>query len=515
MAGNYTDVGLCWAKLHRRCEEGRGTACRATCSCDIAGVLSLIGHSADVAAVLLALLERPVIGRRLARLLGRPELTAEDCERLAALAALHDIGKISQGFQRAPFGGPRRAAGHVKPLLSLVLNEHYDGQVKKQRRRLEDIGGLGKLSALLGREDGWLPFKAALAHHGSLPQADAADPLLWRPASDHDPAVASRALVDALAAWCPAAFDGVAPDWNSRFGHAFAGLLMLADWLASDEAEFPMSGEMGAPDGAARFAWSRPRARDLLARRLLSPEQARRACAALHWDAASLTGFPTASAAQAAMLALPPAPAEGRICLIEDETGSGKTEAALIHFLRLFAEGAVDGMYFALPTRAAAVQIHGRIARRVRCLLGAAAPPVILAVPGYLDHGSEEAAGLPDEAKLWPDEASDAGWASARPKRYLAACIAVGTIDQALMGGLKLRHAQLRSSALLRLLLVADEVHATDIYMTALLRNLLDQHRAAGGHALLMSATLGATARQWGSPAHAGIDPHLFLGGGF
>ena len=48
---------------------------------------------------------------------------------------------------------------------------------------------------------------------------------------------------------------------------------------------------------------------------------------------------------------------------------------------------------------------------------------------------------------------------------------------------------------MLRLLLCVDEVHASDAYMTALLRNVLDQHLAAGGHALLMSATLGSDAR--------------------
>ncbi len=42
------------------------------------------------------------------------------------------------------------------------------------------------------------------------------------------------------------------------------------------------------------------------------------------------------------------------------ETGSGKTEAALWRFAEMYAEGLVDGMYFALPTRAAAVQIHER-----------------------------------------------------------------------------------------------------------------------------------------------------------
>lgn len=497
MAGTYADVGSCWAKLSRNCKKDLDNRCREACSCDVAGVLSLVGHSADVSAVLLALIEIPVIGRRLARLIGKTELGQETRERLAGLAAVHDIGKISQAFQHAPFAAVRGTRGHIRSFLSLVVNERCDSHADRQWTRLAEAGGLDRVGTLLlGEEGEWRPLCAALAHHGSLPSPGPADPTLWTERADHDPAAACRSLVDAVEGWLPLAV-GAGLDWTPRLGHAFAGLLMLADWIASDTAEFPMADAHGVPDGAARFEWALPRARRLLVRRYLAPHEARAACAALRWEIKSLTGFTEASVAQAAMLSLPSAPAEGRICLIEDETGSGKTEAALIHFLRLFDEGAVDGMYFALPTRAAAVQIHGRIKRGLRALLGSAAPPVILAVPGYLDRASESDAGLPDEAGLWSEEQEDACWASERPKRYLAACVAVGTIDQALLGALQVRHAQLRSSALLRLLLVVDEIHATDVYMTAILRNLLDQHRAAGGHALLMSATLGASARQW------------------
>ena len=73
--------------------------------------------------------------------------------------------------------------------------------------------------------------------------------------------------------------------------------------------------------------------------------------------------------------------------------------------------------------------------------------------------------------------------------------VAVGTVDQAMLAGLQVKHAHLRGSALSRSLLVIDEVHASDSYMTEILKHLLDGHLAAGGYAMLMSATLGATAR--------------------
>lgn len=441
-----------------------------------------------------ALLERCVISRRLARLLGRAALSGPDISSLCALAALHDMGKISQGFQRGPFPGGPAPRGHIRPLLSLMLNERSETAATRQREKLNEAGGLERWLDLLGEHDDWQALKAMLAHHGSLPSTEAVETALWHATPRHDPVAACRALTDAIATWFPEAEGGVIEDWTPEFGHAFAGLLMLADWLGSDETVFPITGERGAPDGVARYDWSRREAKTLLSRRFIAPDEARAACRALRWEIEPLTGFSAASAAQAAMLALPPAAKIGRTCLIEDETGSGKTEAALIHFLRLFDQGAVDGLYFALPTRAAAVQIHGRIDRALPRLLGASAPPVILAVPGYDDPA---AATLPPEGALWAEHPEDALWASARPKRYLAACVAVGTVDQALLGGLKVRHAQLRSSAMLRLLLVVDEIHATDVYMTKILRNLLGQHHRAGGHALLMSATLGSDTRRW------------------
>ena len=81
-------------------------------------------------------------------------------------------------------------------------------------------------------------------------------------------------------------------------------------------------------------------------------------------------------------------------------------------------------------------------------------------------------------------------------KRFLAAAIAVGTIDQALLSIVQTAHAHLRSACLNRSLLVVDEVHASDHYMSQLLSALLERHWQVGGYALLLSATLGSSARQ-------------------
>lgn len=53
-------------------------------------------------------------------------------------------------------------------------------------------------------------------------------------------------------------------------------------------------------------------------------------------------------------------PVDEHLILLEAETGSGKTEAALWRFAVLLDAGEADALYFAVPTRAAARQLHAQ-----------------------------------------------------------------------------------------------------------------------------------------------------------
>jgi CRISPR-associated endonuclease/helicase Cas3 len=293
----------------------------------------------------------------------------------------------------------------------------------------------------------------------------------------------------ALDSWFGAFAAGPPMPDLPAFHHAFAGLLMLADWLGSDTRFFPFA--HGA--AADRMAYAGPVARRALREVGLAVEERRSAVVRLGFGFANLFGGASPRPIQRDSI-LPTA----KCVVLEAETGSGKTEAALWRFQHLFATGAVDGLYFALPTRAAASQMFARVKRFRDALFPPAdRPTVVLAVPGQV--GADDARGhmLPGFTFEWndrPDEAArQARWAAEHPKRFLAAQIAVGTVDQALLGAIATRHAHLRATALLRHLLVVDEVHASDRYMGTLLGNLLRGHLQAGGHALLLSATLGAS----------------------
>ena len=141
----------------------------------------------------------------------------------------------------------------------------------------------------------------------------------------------------------------------------FLGLCTLADWPGSNELWFPFR---DAPD-PGYIAVARERAQRAVEVVGLDIGAQRRAA----MGAGALPGFtdlfgilaatPNAIQHQAAGATALDEP----LVVIESETGSGKTEAALWRFARMYEAGLVDGLYFALPTRAAATQIHARVQR--------------------------------------------------------------------------------------------------------------------------------------------------------
>ena len=469
-------------------------------------------HLADVGACFEALLAQPTIRQRLARSGGLDSLDDPTAARLAVFAALHDIGKVNVGFQTriwrdADFPGGRqhpalRRAGHYRELAPVMLGENTDTTGRffgsldwwwDATESWDDCGG--EIVCAL--------FIAALSHHGQPLQLEGGlddNTRLWSSIGGLDPFVELRRIGDMARRWFPAAWDTDAPPLPSRpeFQHHFLGLCTLADWIGSNEAWFPYCDE--PRDDYMEQA--RKQARDAVRAIGLDIEEQR----GLFSEAPDFSDlFPQVDGPpNAIQQAASGTPLEERLVIIESETGSGKTEAALWRFARMYEAGLVDGLYFALPTRAAAKQLHGRVTRFAKRLFpGDGRPDPVLAVPGYIKAGEFEGHRLQDYVVWWDDHQNDGRrWAAESAKQYLAAQIAVGTVDQAMMAALKVRHSHMRAACLSRNLLVVDEVHASDPYMRHILKALLDAHLDAGGYALLMSATLGSVARrQWLSAA--------------
>ena len=457
-------------------------------------------HLADVGACFEALLAQPTIRDRLARSGGRDYLDDATAARLAVFAALHDIGKVNVGFQTRIWRdedllGRRRPrwAGHTDDLAP-VLN----GDDSKTADWFFDA--LGWWDDFVkwddrGDETTSAMLVATLSHHGrplKLEGGPSENPAAWRRFNDLNPEECVRRIGELLRQWFPSAFAPDAPPLPSApaFQHMFLGLCNWADWIGSYERWFPYV-DMPRNDYIET------------ARR-----QAKIAVNAIGLDlSAQRDGFESVpefgelfdipGSPNAIQEAAHDTPPEEQLVIIESETGSGKTEAALWRFAHMYKAGLVDGLYFALPTRSAAVQIHERVGRFTSRLFSGQGPPVVRAVPGYEPGADASSVAMQDYKPWWEDHHDDdKPWASRSPKRYLAAQVAVGTVDQAMMGALQVKNTHMRTACLARNLLVVDEVHASDTYMSVVLEALLDAHVGAGGYALLMSATLGSAARR-------------------
>ena len=450
-------------------------------------------HCADVAACFEALLRDPVLQARFARAAELERLDGTTAARLTAISFLHDFAKLNTGFQfkverrqLQPQCADRKPppAGHIAEALLAF-------------RQPEICRTLGLYNMCDAWGDGVLPLLyAALAHHGrpAVPttRTGSGPAYLWKPFAGYEPLATAKLLNEQMHRWFPEAFTCGPPLPNTpALVHLFAGVVTIADQLGSKEDAFRYE-----PDPDPKYIERARRiAADVVRGALF--QRAGWTTNAVAADVRLLFDYPEPRPCQRAAAA---APLDRPLLILESETGSGKTEAAILRFAKLWRAGLVDGLYFAVPTRAAAKQLHVRVARALTKLI----PPdaqveTVLAVPGYHRAGDAEGERIGRFDIRWKDNPTErerlARWSAESARKFLASPAAVGTVDQVLLAGLRVKWAHFRAASLARSLLVVDEIHASDAYMTRVLRGVLQGHLAIGGHALLMSATLGAAAR--------------------
>lgn len=444
-------------------------------------------HCADVAACFEALLSEPVLRNRFDNAVGGCGLDRVTLARLTVLAFLHDFGKANAGFQFAVGEGRARKPPRVG---------HITASVFACRRHNNVIHALGlpEFAASWGYDAFESLLCAALAHHGyPAPNTTSRGPAkIWHPFEAYDPLKACRELNRLSHKWFPEAFeDGPSLPRNPALYHLFAGTLAIADQVGSNEDLFPFESDLSD----CYIDVARQRARNAVRKLGFARERWRLRAPEASFQ--TIFGHPSPRPLQRAVA---DAPVGCPLLILESETGSGKTEAAVWRFEKLWRAGLVDALYFALPTRAAAQQLHRRVNEALqRVFPSRARVNTVLAIPGYLKAGEATGWRIGKFDVRWGDSPEDpdrlARWSAESARKFLTATAAVGTVDQALLSGLLVKWAHFRGSALARSLLVVDEVHASDAYMNEVLLAVLRGHVQVGGHALLMSATLGSEAR--------------------
>lgn len=408
---------------------------------------------------------------------------------LLVLVALHDIGKFSRPFQAkipelwpASLGAyevrpqPRHDVAGYALLRQPALREAL-------APLLPELGGVERASV----------WRAVCGHHGRPPSEEAIDTRTYCAASKAAALAFTQDLLDLLEPQpLLVAFEDVA-----AFSWWLAGLTVLSDWIGSAEAWFSYPVEAQSLDEYWPQACAKAEKAVMQAGSLpIPPAQA--------MDFSALIGSCTPSPLQE-YVAQMPLPAGPLLIMIEDQTGSGKTEAALMLAHRLMLAHGAGGLFMALPTMATANALYERLSTIYRALFVEGSKPSLVLAHGKrhlndhfsaaLLHDSTPPGTVSDDADETASAQCAAWLADDRRRSFLAAC-GVGTIDQAVLAVLPSRHAPLRLFGLSQHVLIIDEAHAYNEYVTAELQRLIQFQAKQGGSTIILSATLPCQTRQ-------------------
>lgn len=183
------------------------------------------------------------------------------------------------------------------------------------------------------------------------------------------------------------------------------------------------------------------------------------------------------------------------VYVLEAPMGLGKTEAALFAAYQMLERQMATGIYFALPTQLTSDKIHERVNAFLQRILADDSPHK----QALLVHGQawlKEAAASFDQVGFnMGEEANPGGAWFSRGKRGILAPFAVGTIDQALMAVMNVKHGFVRTFGLAGKVVILDEVHSYDSYTGTILDVLVAALRRLHCTVIILSATLTKSRR--------------------
>lgn len=493
--------------------------------------MSLIQHGRDSAAVAGWLVDHWLPGAVVQRLTDHLGSSGAARTFVQWIAAVHDAGKASSAFQS-----------------NLARNgDPYGVRARLERTGLEFPPGEGPplhvphcrigqgvvsrwLSERFPEDSRWATVVSSIvgAHHGVPPilhEVGALDGDPWANvfegyARDRAWIAVQNEFLDLMTAEleAPAAVTAaLRRPLPPALQVSIAGLVVVADWLASDAARFPYAED---PEMGARLVEA------ALELDILAPWQAEVPPAGENLLVTRF-GFDDAAclnAGQAAMIEAAHDIVEPGLLVFEAPTGSGKTEAALMAAEVLAGRFGCGGLEFLLPTRGTTDGLFERLRPWVENLPEQGRQSVSLAhgKAGLNDsfmeltrrsryvaigHDGAELALDGDDCEA-ATEAWVSSWFSGRRKATLASIVA-GTIDQLLLSALQTRHVALRHLGLAGKVVIIDEAHAVDEYMLAYLERALMWLGAHQVPTIAMSATLPDAVRARLIEAYTGrpVDP--------
>ncbi|GAA4242363.1 CRISPR-associated helicase/endonuclease Cas3 [Actinomadura meridiana] len=457
----------------------------------------------------------------------------------AWLCGIHDFGKATPAFQHMD------AAGAARVLASGLT---WDQRTVERYRWRHDRAG-GVLMRRYLTEVGWLKdsigwvWPLIAGHHGLFPtlgkarEPERARGQLSGKAAGWD--MARRALLDAFTR--AVGFDDVAEaeplgSPSRAVQLQLSGFVVMADWIASDQRHFEgvddfeqvsLQGARARAEKAwgrlgLRGGWGELREPDgnIFQRRFGDdprPSQAMVVDVVRRMEAPGLV-------------------------VVEAPMGEGKTKSALVAAEILAARWGTDGVFVGMPTQATCDPMFTNVRSWVEAISPSLASQVallhgkrmfnkqwqdLLEDPAPDDRFigvAEDEFGLADPYAMSGGSCCSEAVAERHvpaewflgAKRGLLSPIVVGTIDQLLFAATRTKHVMLRMAGLAGKVVILDEVHAADVYMSQFLVEGLRWLGQAQVPVVLLSATLPPTQRRElvaaylaGATDHEGTDASM------
>lgn len=455
-------------------------------------------------------------------------LSKEELKRVAIfLAGIHDVGKETNCFQMKIL---KKMPELREQLCNRVeLKDPYPNEGHLSHHTMTGAAILSEMGA-----PDWV-VSVVGAHHGKpLPgnfdpstvmEAERnlfgckADKPIWRSFWQEN-------LDEALERAGYASLEDVPQTMTQPAQMLLVGLLIVADWLSSNTEFFPLIDVESDVDDSvypARFERAAKKMKEFLGK--WEPEE--------EWQHSDLVverfGFCESNGVQRVIAQAAGESEKPGLFILEAPMGVGKTEASLIAGEILANREGESGLAFFLPSQATANAMFERVMSWIQnfekeptCWLDEDMAGSSGQLTIELAHGKallnqsfaemSESGALVDEDEdddkneekdNDKNEGGDKDKKKAKESNRLAtnaffmgrktqllANFVVGTVDQMLMGALRQKHIMLKHLGLAGKVVVVDEVHAYDSYMSRYMDAMLNWLGAYRTPVILLSATL-------------------------
>ncbi|MTV26253.1 CRISPR-associated helicase Cas3' [Nitriliruptoraceae bacterium ZYF776] len=452
-----------------------------------------------------------------------------DGRRLVAwLVGMHDVGKATPAFQSyEPSLWERVVAAGLPARPEERRPKAWRHDVAGARVLLDVADDLGIrrravqwIWPLIGGHHGQVPGHLQLQHGAGVPAGHGRH-RAWRRAQ--------RAVVDIVTTTAgyedltgPAA---VRPPARAD-QLAISGAIILCDWIASNQDWFEGIDDLDA----VGMELARERAREAWERVALTAGW-RRPRALVELPSFEERFGQRPRPVQELVVDCATNLAGPGMLVVEAPVGEGKTEAAFAAAEILAARTGADGVFVGMPTQATAdpmldrlldwlasfdetldvALLHGKRAhnpvwqrlREARDAGEGRSRPIEAGTDEFGEpdiYGTTAITGIAEDDAATDVSADDQQRAAAAylegPKLGLLAPFVIGTIDQLLFAATRTRHVTLRFAGLAGKVVVLDEVHAADVYMSEFLAEALRWLGQARVSVVLLSATLSPGQRE-------------------